>query len=332
MRPDDVHRLALDCGLDPERAIVATAIAWAESGLDPDAVGDEDLADDKWGPSIGLWQVRSLRAHLGSGQERDANRLHDPAFNGQSMMAISSRGSDWNPWSVFRNGRYRQYLHEVRRATQGGIMQGWMPGVMRTPPDGRAGLDWVDGPAWKMLWHTTESNYRRNSGGPKNYHGHQDYPHFEISEEAIEQYLPITVGAYALAPATDEHGIGNRARAIQAELVWQADNSANMSDKLQRNVAQVLTFVRRQTGLVPHFPPQGFAGQDKRNWFSTKEAWYDFEGVCGHQHVPGNFERWDPGRIPAERIVALSNADFGRSGPNDVLDLQGRTLVPFAGE
>lgn len=324
--------MATSAGLDHEVAIVATAIAWAESGLNPDAIGDEALANEKWGPSIGLWQIRSLRAHLGTGQERDAKRLRDPVFNAQSMVTISSRGTDWTPWSVFRTGKHRQYIDRVRAVIQGGTMQGWMPGIMHTPPDSRQGLDWVDWAAWKMVWHTTESNYRRNPGGGKHYHGHQSYPHFEISEDAIEQYLPITVGAYALAPASEAHGIGNGAHAVQAELVWQAENAANMSDKLLRNIARVLTFVRRQTGLVPHLPVQGFAGAEKRNWFPSKESWYAFEGVCGHQHVPGNTDRWDPGRIPAERIVAMSNADFGRAKPNDILDLQGRTLVMFVGD
>ncbi len=332
MSPEEVHRLAMEAGLDHERAVVATAIAWAESNLNPGAVGDEDLADHKWGPSIGLWQVRSLRAHLGTGQERDADRLRDPAFNARSMFTISRRGTDWSPWSVFGNGRYERHLEEVRGATQGGAMQGWMPGIIHTPPQSREGLEWVDWAAWKMVWHTTESGYRRNDGGRANYHGHQSYPHFEISEAAIEQYLPITVGAYALAEASETHGIGNAAHAVQAEIVWQAENAANMSEKLLRNIARVLTFVRQQTGLVPHLPRNGFAGPERRNWFPSKEDWYAFEGACGHQHVPGNTDRWDPGHIPAERIVALSNADFGRPMANDVLDLQGRTLLAFVGE
>ena len=118
MRPEEVHRLALEVGLDSERAIVATAIAWAESGLDPDAVGDESLADETWGPSIGLWQIRSLRSHLGTGQERDAKHLRDPPSNARSMMTISSRGTNWNPWSVFKTGKYRQHLDDVRAAVE----------------------------------------------------------------------------------------------------------------------------------------------------------------------------------------------------------------------
>jgi len=204
-----------------------------------------------------------------------------------------------------------------------------MSGATRTPPQSRSGLAWEGQSAWKMVWHTTESSYRRNGGGATNYHGHQSYPHFEISETGIEQYLPITVGAYALAPATTEHGIGNAAHAVQAEIVWQAAEAAVMSERLLEHIAQVLTFLRSETGMTPNLPAQGFAGPERRNWFASAADWYAFEGVCGHQHVPGNFDRWDPGRIPAQRIVALSDAHLAAADP---LLLGGRTLVRFAGE
>lgn len=193
-------------------------------------------------------------------------------------------------------------------------MDGWMPDVIHTPPNNqnRAGLDWLDGTAWKLVLHTTESGYRRSQGGPVNYHGHQSYPHFEVSEEAIEQYLPITVGAYALAASTSEYGAGNAAHGVQIEIVWAAANAANMPEGLLANVARVLTFLRRQTGMTPNLPPQGFPARidPGRYWFD-RDGWYAFEGLCGHGNVPGNFDRWDPGLLPADRIVALSNAEMG---------------------
>lgn len=119
MRPAAVHALAAD-HVDHEAAIIATAIAWAESGLDPEAVGDESLIDDTWGPSIGLWQIRSLRADTGTGRPRDRTRLTDPEFNARAMAAISNNGTYWGPWSVFTNGRYLKHLDAVRAAVEGG--------------------------------------------------------------------------------------------------------------------------------------------------------------------------------------------------------------------
>src|SRR3546814_11985548 len=43
----------------------ALGVAFAESGGYVDAVGDLALVDAKWGPSIGLVQIRSLRDRSG---------------------------------------------------------------------------------------------------------------------------------------------------------------------------------------------------------------------------------------------------------------------------
>lgn len=316
MTPAEVHALAIAAGLGHDAAVIATAIAWAESGLRSDAVGDVDLADDTWGPSVGLYQVRSLRSHTGTCKERDVERLGDPTFNTRAMVAISSNGTNWQPWSVWKNGKYLSHLDAVRSALDDTPVNGWMPDVLHTPPNSRAGLDWVGGTAWKLLLHTTESNYRRSQGGRTNYHGHQSYPHFEVSEEAIEQYLPITVGAYALAGSTSQYGYGNAAHAVQIEIVWAAANARNMSEGLLRNIASVLTFLRTETGMTPNLPPQGFPERISQDYWFSKQGWYDFEGLAGHGNVPGNFDRWDPGPLPAERIVAFSDEEMSTTpGP-----------------
>lgn len=108
-----VYALARDAGLDPAAAVIATAIAIGESGLRTDAVGDVALQDATWGPSIGLWQIRSLRAESGTGGPRDATRLTDPRFNARSMASISSAGRSWRPWTVFTSGAWRRHLADV---------------------------------------------------------------------------------------------------------------------------------------------------------------------------------------------------------------------------
>lgn len=135
MRPEEVHALARKHGLTHEQAIIATAIAWAESQLNPAAVGDVDLENDKWGPSVGLYQVRSLRADTGTGKERDIERLGDPSFNTRSMVAISSGGTNWTSWSMFTNGKYRQHLEAVRAAvTKGGTSMATVRGGIAVRP------------------------------------------------------------------------------------------------------------------------------------------------------------------------------------------------------
>ena len=110
------YQLARSVGLSHERAVLAVAISQGESGGRTDAVGDTSLTDATWGPSVGLWQIRSLNSERGTGRSRDASRLTDPGFNARSMAAISGHGSDFSPWSVYTSGAYRQYVDDVRAA------------------------------------------------------------------------------------------------------------------------------------------------------------------------------------------------------------------------
>jgi hypothetical protein len=111
--PAQVYALARAAGLNAAQSVTATAIAMAESGLNADAVGDEGLVDSKWGPSVGLWQIRSVKAETGKGTSRDVTRLRDPAFNARSMVEISGRGANWRPWSVYLHGTYAKFLPQV---------------------------------------------------------------------------------------------------------------------------------------------------------------------------------------------------------------------------
>lgn len=111
-----IYNLARAAGLSRAEAVMATAIALAESGGRVDAVGDENLTDATWGPSLGLWQVRSVKADRGSGRARDAERLRDPAFNARAMVEISNGGRSWAPWSAYTNGSASKQLTRVYRA------------------------------------------------------------------------------------------------------------------------------------------------------------------------------------------------------------------------
>lgn len=128
-----IYQLARDAGLSPTQAALATAIALGESGGSTTAVGDENLQNEKWGPSVGLWQVRSLNAETGRGTTRDVQRLSDPEFNAKSMYAISNGGTNWNPWTVYTKGIYRQHLDDVYSALGGAPPTGDVPGGALPP-------------------------------------------------------------------------------------------------------------------------------------------------------------------------------------------------------
>jgi hypothetical protein len=77
---------------------IAAAIAMAESGGVPNALGDG-------GVSIGLWQINT-RAH----PRFSRAHLAIPFNNALAAWEISKAGRDWSPWSVYKSGRYLRYI------------------------------------------------------------------------------------------------------------------------------------------------------------------------------------------------------------------------------
>lgn len=112
----------------------AFAVALAESGGRAGAKGDVSLQNKTWGPSLGVFQIRSLKnpPNTPSGKWRDGKRLLDPAFNVQAAWAISNQGSNWQPWSAYNNGSFAKYLDDAQAtARKAGIKVGFY-GAERT--------------------------------------------------------------------------------------------------------------------------------------------------------------------------------------------------------
>jgi hypothetical protein len=78
-----------------------------------DAVGDLTLINGKWGPSLSLFQIRTLR-HPGEYSYPDTLRIAElvrfPDKNAVAAFAISKRGTDWTPWSAYKSGAYLEYV------------------------------------------------------------------------------------------------------------------------------------------------------------------------------------------------------------------------------
>lgn len=106
--------------LSPENAIIAVAIAGAESGWDPMAHADASTGmplDD----SYGYWQINML-GDLGPPRRlqfeiTSNDQLFDPVINARAMVQISGNGSNWCAWSSYEescgaghNGSYRDHL------------------------------------------------------------------------------------------------------------------------------------------------------------------------------------------------------------------------------
>lgn len=96
---------------------LAAAVAMAESGGNPNAMGDA-----QFGGSVGLWQI-----NLPSHPNYDPARLTDPVYNAQAAYAISSGGTNWQPWTTYRTGAYQQYYVPYARA---GDALAWGVGIV----------------------------------------------------------------------------------------------------------------------------------------------------------------------------------------------------------
>lgn len=114
--PDkDIATVARAAGFTAGSLETAVAVALAESGGDTTARGDVGIQTSTWGPSVGLWQIRSIKKESGKGTPRDATRLIDPAFNARAAWSISAGGTSWRPWSVYTSGRYLLYRNRAKK-------------------------------------------------------------------------------------------------------------------------------------------------------------------------------------------------------------------------
>lgn len=119
--PGDIYATARAAGLNSAQAVIATAIALGESGGDDTSVGDQSRQTPTWGPSVGLWQIRTLVAETGTGSDRDIRALQgNPARQAQAMFHISESGKNWTPWKVYTKGTYSKFMGQATAAMTGG--------------------------------------------------------------------------------------------------------------------------------------------------------------------------------------------------------------------
>jgi len=96
----------------PADPVTGYAIARAESGGRPEAIGDGGL-------SFGIWQIYTPAHPQWSGAW-----LLDATHNAMAAQALSGGGRSWLPWCTWEapacggrgNARYRAYLPEARAA------------------------------------------------------------------------------------------------------------------------------------------------------------------------------------------------------------------------
>jgi peptidoglycan hydrolase-like protein with peptidoglycan-binding domain len=111
-----VAQLAYDAGWREPDLSDAVAIAFAESAGNPAAIGDVRLKSSTWGPSVGLWQIRSLNSEKGSGGVRDEKANLNPRTNAIHAHAVFQAARGFFPWTTWTNGAYKRNLAAARAA------------------------------------------------------------------------------------------------------------------------------------------------------------------------------------------------------------------------
>lgn len=113
----EMYRDLREAGFSRASAIIMVAIGLGESGGNDTALGDVGLQDSTWGPSVGLYQVRTVKSQTGSGGDRDLSALMgDPDRQAKAALDISSGGQDFTPWTAFTSGKYQKYLATAEKA------------------------------------------------------------------------------------------------------------------------------------------------------------------------------------------------------------------------
>lgn len=130
---EQAAQYALKAGFKGDAAIIAVAVAMAESSLKTDAENYNTNSTYDWG----LWQINSVHAPgqsvggvapaPGSGLPTWAtafrSQMFDPALNAAQAYIISSQGTDFSPWFTYEgapphNGAYLKYKTIAQNAVQ----------------------------------------------------------------------------------------------------------------------------------------------------------------------------------------------------------------------
>lgn len=128
--PAEVYAQAVAAGFSPAQATTLTAIAGAESGYDNTALGDLGLQTSTWGPSFGLFQIRTVKGDTGRGTDRDIAALAaSDANQAKAAYDISRGGADFTAWSAYTSGKYQAFLPAAQSiaAGSGGGFPTWGP-------------------------------------------------------------------------------------------------------------------------------------------------------------------------------------------------------------
>lgn len=129
-------------GFQGDALRTAYAVAMAESGGRATAFnGNRDTGDE----SYGLFQINML-GDLGPDRLKryglpSREALYDPQRNARIAYQMSGGGQNWQPWSAYKNGSYRQYLGgDQSAAVQAPAPSATSPAATSSSPAASSGM------------------------------------------------------------------------------------------------------------------------------------------------------------------------------------------------
>jgi hypothetical protein len=113
----------MSAGFTGQSLVTAYGVAMAESGGKANAKGDKTITTEKWGPSVGIFQIRTLNdPKKWNDMKRDNSKgqLENPLYNAQVAFEKSKGGTDWRGWTTYKTGSYQNYLDSGKNANTSG--------------------------------------------------------------------------------------------------------------------------------------------------------------------------------------------------------------------
>lgn len=112
---EQVTTVARQAGFTGAALVTAVAVARAESGWRPDAIGDVNLTE-AGERSVGLWQINYRPSRDAGSATRDPTANLDPARNAAAAYALSGGGRNFRPWTTYTRGTYKPFTGDAQSA------------------------------------------------------------------------------------------------------------------------------------------------------------------------------------------------------------------------
>lgn len=161
----------------------------------------------------------------------------------------------------------------------------------------------------KLVLHRTEGRTVAAAQGA--YDAKKIAPHFTWDIAARRRLQHVDTDRAAGALRNESGGPQtNRDGAVQVEIVGFSKDSPDLSDDELAWLAEGIREICDREGInrrrFPMFvgPEAGWIARPDAPQRMSYSEWENFDGVCGHQHVPEN-SHWDPGALPYDRILKL---------------------------